>query len=155
MFSTLFAQTTRNLRTTDTEPSGAMVLFGLVIVVLAVLSIIGMWKMFVKAGKPGWAALLPIYNTYILLQIAGKPAWWLLFLLLSFIPLLGFFIALGFSVVVGIEVAKRFGKSEAFGAILCGLLGIGYLIIGFGDARYEGNELDSGGPTAPATPPAA
>ncbi|MBX7127233.1 MAG: signal peptidase I, partial [Cyclobacteriaceae bacterium] len=60
----------------------------LIIVYCAVLLIIlaAYWKIFEKAGKPGWASLIPIYNIIVLVQIAGKPVWWVL---LMFIPLVG------------------------------------------------------------------
>lgn len=98
-------------------------------VVVAV--IVGGWKMFEKAGQPGWAILIPIYNAYIMLKIAGRPGWWLL---LCFIPLVNIAIA----IIVAIDVAKAFGQSAAFGFFLLFLLcGIGYLILGFGDYRYQ------------------
>lgn len=93
--------------------------------------IAGFWKVFAKAGKPGWAAIVPIYNIIVLLQIANKPLWWIL---LFFIPLVN--IVMG--VLVGIAVAKNFGKGEGFGIGL-GLLGfIFYPILGFSDAQYQG-----------------
>jgi hypothetical protein len=104
----------------------------------AILFIVGGWKVFQKAGQPGWAVLIPIYNAYILLKIAGRPGWWLLLL---FIPLVN--IAIG--VVVSIDVAKAFGQSALFGVILIFLLGgIGYLILGFGNYSYQGRALATG-----------
>ena len=97
---------------------------------LIVLVIAGFWKVFVKAGHPGWAAIVPIYNVYILLQIAGKPTWWLI---LFFIPFVNFIIA----ILVSIEVAKAFGKSTGFGVGLALLGFIFYPILGFGDAQYQ------------------
>jgi len=102
----------------------------LVFLAIAIVFIIGMWKVFEKAGQPGWAVLIPIYNAYVLLQIAGRPGWWLL---LFFIPLVNIVIAF----LVAIDVAKAFGQSTVFGVILLFLLGgIGYLVLGFGDYRY-------------------
>lgn len=101
-------------------------------VVLGLIAIVGMWKMFVKAGQPGWAVLIPIYNAYVLLKIVGRPGWWLL---LFFVPLVNIILAL----IVSIDVAKSFGQSAIFGVILVFLLGgIGYLILGFGNYRYLG-----------------
>lgn len=100
--------------------------------IFAILIIAGMWRMFVKAGKPGWAAIIPIYNIYVLLQIVGRPGWWLI---LFFIPFLNIIIAL----IVSIDLAKSFDKSAAWGIILLFIFNaIGYLILGFGDASYKG-----------------
>ena len=106
-------------------------LFFAVEIAIIVAIIAGFWKVFVKAGKPGWAAIIPIYNAIVLLEIAGKPLWWII---LFFIPIVNIVVA----VLVGISVAKKFGKSDAFGIGL-GLLGfIFFPILGFGDAQYQG-----------------
>lgn len=100
--------------------------------IFAVLTIIALWKVFTKAGRPGWAAIIPIYNAYILLKIAGRSGWWLLLLL---IPLVNLVVA----IVVSIDVAKAFGKSGVFGFFGLFVFSIiGYLILGFGGARYTG-----------------
>ncbi|MGA3024058.1 MAG: DUF5684 domain-containing protein [Bryobacteraceae bacterium] len=104
----------------------------LVLIAVAVVFIIGYWKVFVKAGQPGWAVLIPFYNAYVLLKIAGRPGWWLLLFL---IPLVNIVIAL----LVAIDIAKSFGQSPVFGVVLLFLLsGIGYLVLGFGNYRYIG-----------------
>lgn len=96
------------------------------------LVIIGGWKMFEKAGQPGWAILIPIYNFYIMLKIAGRPGWWLL---LCFLPLVNLVIV----IVVSIDLAKSFGQSALFGFFLLFLLaGIGHIILGLGNYRYLG-----------------
>jgi hypothetical protein len=104
---------------------------GLMAVSFVVLYIAGMWRVFSKAGQPGWAVLVPFYNNYILLKIGGMPGWWLLLLL---IPLVNI-------VILAIEanhVAKSFGKSGSFGFFLLFLFPIGYMILGFGNSRYLG-----------------
>src|SRR3954466_7738393 len=99
--------------------------------VIIVAIIAGFWKVFIKAGKPGWAAIVPIYNVIVLLQVAGKPLWWVV---LFFIPIVNIIMC----ILVGIAVAKSFGKSDLFGVGL-GLLGfVFYPILGFGDAQYQG-----------------
>lgn len=109
--------------------SGTMMLIFLAI---AAVFIVGAWKVFVKAGQPGWACIIPFYNIYILTQIAGRPAWWLL---LFFIPIVNLVPA----ILISIDIAKAFGQSAAFGVILLFLLGgIGYLVLGFGNYRYQG-----------------
>jgi hypothetical protein len=96
-----------------------------------VIAVAGMWMTFVKAGHPGWAAIIPIYNIYILLKIAERPIWWLI---LYFIP----FVNIVASIIVSIDVAKKFAKGTGFGIGLALLPIIFYLILGFGSARYQG-----------------
>ena len=97
-----------------------------------VFYVIAYWKVFVKAGMPGWASIIPFYNLYIMLKIAGKPGWWLL---LYFIPLVN--IAVG--IVVALNMAKVFGRSQMFGIFVLWLFSpIGYLILAFGNSQYVG-----------------
>jgi len=97
----------------------------------AVVLIVGLWKMFEKAGQPGWAVLIPLYNAYILLKVARRPGWWLL---LYLIPVVNIVIV----IIVAIDVARSFGRSAAFGFFLNFLLfGIGYAVLGFGSAQYQ------------------
>ena len=123
-------------------------LFGMLIVVafliFGILTIVGMWKTYKKAGQPGWAAIVPIYNMYIWLKIVGRPAWWLLLL---FVPVVSLIVSL----IMSLDLAKAFGKSSLFGAVGLWLFeGIGFLILGFGSAQYQGPEGGSG--AAPAAP---
>jgi len=105
----------------------------ILLIELAILIVVlaGIWKVFTKAGQPGWAALIPIYNVYILTKIVGKPAWWLFLL---FIPVVNIVI----SIILAIELAKAFGKGAGFGVGLAFLGIIFYPILGFGDATYQG-----------------
>ncbi|HYC70936.1 MAG TPA: DUF5684 domain-containing protein [Opitutaceae bacterium] len=103
----------------------------LIAVVLAVLVIAGVWKVFAKAGQPGWAVLIPIYNAYVLLKVAGRPGWWLVLLL---IPFVSFIVA----IVVAIDVARNFGRGAFFGLGLAFLGFVFYPMLGFGDAAYIG-----------------
>ncbi len=97
-----------------------------------VFAIVGMWKVYEKADQAGWASIIPFYNIYILLKIAGRPGWWLI---LFFIP----FVNIVTIAVVAVDVAKAFGKSTAFGIFGLWLFSaIGYMILGFGDATYKG-----------------
>ncbi len=112
---------------------GAIVglLFTLIWLAVMVLVIAGMWKTFVKAGKPGWACLIPIYNVIVLLEIAGKELWWII---LFFIPVVNFVIL----ILVSIAVAEKFGKGAGFGLGLAFLPMIFFPVLGFGDAQYQG-----------------
>ena len=69
----------------ESSGSGGM-LMPLLMVAIVAIFIAGMWRMFSKAGQPGWASIVPVYNLVVLLQIAGRPVWWLL---LFFIPFVG------------------------------------------------------------------
>lgn len=105
--------------------------FTLFMLAFAVLMIASMWKIFTKAGKPGWAAIVPIYNIVVLLEIVGKPVWWIILFL---IPIVSLVIA----IIVALELAKCFGKGAGFGI---GLVFLGFIfmpILAFGDARYQG-----------------
>jgi hypothetical protein len=123
-------------------PSPVSVIFGLLI---ALLLIVAMWKVFTKAGQPGWASIIPIYNIYIWCKIVGRPWWWILLML---IPFVNFIIC----IILCIDLAKSFGKGVGFGIGLA-LLGIIFFpILGFGSAQYQG---PSAGGSAPRTVPQA
>ncbi len=99
--------------------------------IFAILLIAALWKIFAKANEPGWASIIPIYNTYILLKIVGRPWWWLLLLL---IPFVNFIVG----IVVMLDLAKSFGKGTGFAVGLILLAPIFLLILGFGNDRYLG-----------------
>ncbi len=108
-------------------PVGILVVYG----VILVLMIASMWKIFSKAGKPGWAAIVPIYNIIVMLQIVGRPVWWIILLI---IPIVSFVI----SIILCFDLAKAFGKGGGFGVGLL-LLGIIFMpILAFGSATYQG-----------------
>lgn len=98
---------------------------------LIIVAIAGIWKTFSKAGKPGWASIIPIYNVVVLLEIVGKPIWWILLL---FIPFVNFLIA----ILIALDVARVFGRGAGFGLGIAFLPFIFYPILGFGSARYRG-----------------
>jgi hypothetical protein len=105
--------------------------FLIVCLALVAFMIAAWWKVFTKAGQPGWAAIVPIYNIVVLLQIVGRPIWWVL---LMFIPLVNFVIG----VIIHLDLAKSFGKGTGFGIGLLLLGPIFFPILGFGSARYVG-----------------
>ena len=104
---------------------------GLIFIIICALMIVSVWKVFTKAGKPGWACLIPIYNFIVLLEILNRPWWWMLLL---FVPILN----LGFAAVMCIDLAKAFGKKPEFGFGIFFLCFIFYPILAFGSARYVG-----------------
>lgn len=101
------------------------------ILIISIAAIAGMWKTFEKAGKPGWAAIIPIYNLIILLEIVGKPMIWILWLIIPCVNIV-------FSIWLQNLVSKSFGKSEGFTVGLILLPVIFWPILGFGDAKYLG-----------------
>jgi hypothetical protein len=112
------------------ENGGSVI--GLIIsLAFGLLLLVALWKIFSKAGRPGWISLIPIYNAYVLLKMASKPGWWLI---LFFVPFVNFVIAILF--VVGL--ARNFGKGGGFVVGLIFLPFIFYPILAFGDAQYSG-----------------
>jgi hypothetical protein len=110
----------------------ALIPMYIIVAAVTVFMLVSIWRVFSKAGRPGWAALIPIYNIYVTCKVARKPGWWTL---LFFIPLVNVVI----SIIVSIGIAKAFGKGGAFGFFGLFLFSIvGYPILAFGSARYTG-----------------
>jgi hypothetical protein len=105
-------------------------LFSLIFLAVMVFFIAAFWKIFTKAGQPGWAAIIPIYNMIVWLRIAGRPGWWIILLL---IPIVGFVIA----IVASIDFARKFGKGAGFAMGLVFLGFIFYPILAWGSAQYS------------------
>jgi len=108
-----------------------MKVFIVIYLAIVALMIVSIWKVFAKAGKPGWAAIIPIYNVIVLLEIVGKPWWWLLLML---IPIVNIVIL----IVVYHRLSVVFGHGVGFTLGLI-FLGIIFLpILAFGDSKYIG-----------------
>jgi ABC-type sulfate transport system permease subunit len=105
------------------------ILVVLIWLTLTVFVIVAMWKVYVKAGQPGWSSIIPIYNTLIMLRIVGRPWWWLLLL---FVPIVNLVIGL----IVTYNLAQVFGKGLGFMLGLLFLPFIFYPILAFGTATY-------------------
>jgi hypothetical protein len=114
---------------TGSSGGGIGVVGTLIYLVVLVAVIAGMWKVFVKAGKPGWACIVPIYNIIVLLEIAGRPIWWIVLL---FVPIANLIVL----ILVALDIAKAFGKGTGFGLGLAFLGFIFYPLLGFSDATY-------------------
>ncbi|MEO6260793.1 MAG: DUF5684 domain-containing protein [Thermoanaerobaculia bacterium] len=118
--------------TTTANPLALAMGAGMTVVWLAimVLVIAALWKIFVKAGEPGWAAIIPIYNFIVMIKIAGKPLWWIVLMLIPFV-----------NFVVGILIlaamARNFGKGTGFAIGMMFLPFIFYPILAWGDATYQ------------------
>jgi hypothetical protein len=120
-----------------------MLVFAIGIAIAAAV-IAGGWKIFTKAGQPGWAVLVPFYNILIMLRIVGRPDIWLLFCLIPGVNVI-------IQIIIVIDLAKSFGKDTLF-AIGMILLPVVFVpILGFGDARYLGPQFTaSRGAASPA-----
>jgi hypothetical protein len=106
-------------------------MFWLAWLVIMVVFIAAWWKVFSKAGVPGWTALIPIYNAYVFLKIVGRPGWWLLLFLVPFLNII-------IGVIIQVDLARSFGRGIGFALGLIFLSPIFILILGFSDIRYEG-----------------
>ena len=98
---------------------------------IIVLMIIALWKIFVKAGKPGWAAIIPIYNFIVLLEIVGKPTWWIILYLIPIVNII-------FLIWTINLLSLSFGKDVGF---TIGMLLLSFIfipVLGFGNAEYKG-----------------
>jgi hypothetical protein len=130
-----------NLSLAAFGPIQLLILTMLIFLPLLVFTVIAQWKIYEKAGKPGWASIVPVYNVIVLLEIIKKPIWWIA---LIFIPLVNFIIV----IIIYIELAKVFSKDVGFTLGLIFLSPIFIMILGFGNAKYieeltlEDNSLD-------------
>ena len=97
---------------------------------IVVLVIAGIWKTFEKAGQPGWGSLIPIYNIYLMTQIAQKPGWWVI---MFFIPLVN----IVFAFMMYNEIAKKFGQGIGYTIGLFLLPFVFFPLLGFGEATYK------------------
>jgi hypothetical protein len=136
--------------------TGGLLLLVIVIAVLIlVVEIIGASKVFQKAGRPGWAVIIPFYSSWVLFEISGKPGWWMLTVFLSIIPIVGWIPYFVLFIIAMLELAKRFDKSTAFavfGLIL--FTAIGMPILGFSKSQYRvGPSAGNSGAGMPPMPP--
>jgi hypothetical protein len=108
-----------------------LAMFAIPALIVWLISVIGMWKMYEKAGKPGWASIIPIYNVIVWLEIIGKPVWWLVMLIIPCVNII-------FAIWMINLLAKSFGQTEGFTIGLLLLPFIFYPLLGFGNYRYVG-----------------
>ena len=106
-----------------------LIAIGITVLIFTIVNIVAFWRIFEKAGKPGWKSMIPVYNLVILFEILNKPWYWILFLM---IPGLHLFIPFWMIVLLG----ERFERDDLF---VMGLFLFGFIfipILGFGDAKY-------------------
>jgi hypothetical protein len=110
--------------------------FAFVIIAVAIVTAVGMWKAFEKAGQPGWAVLVPIYNIIVLLRVAGLPWYWVFAPFVAIIPILGWIAYIVWIVWVHHRISTRFGQGVGFTIGLTLLGPIFWMILGFGSSKY-------------------
>ncbi len=105
---------------------------GVVVVFLAIMvfAIVCHWKIYVKAGQPGWACIVPIYNIVVLLQIVNKPVWWIILMLIPIVNIVIFIIILH-------RLSLSFGKGGGFTLGLLLLNIIFFAILAFDKSEYK------------------
>jgi hypothetical protein len=109
----------------------AMGVFYAISLVFGIIAIVAGWKLYAKAGQPGWAVIVPIYNIIVFLKIVNRPVWWII---LMFIP----FVNIVILIILAIDLGKSFGKGGGWSFFLLIVLSIiGYLILAFGKAEYK------------------
>lgn len=122
---------TTTVVTTNNGPSTTMVVL---YTAITILIIVGVWKMFTKAGEAGWKSLIPFYNMYLIFRIAGRNGWWFLALFVPFVNIVVY-------IMLALDLAKHFGKSNVFGIFGLFLFPyVGYTMLGFGEAKYVGTK---------------
>ena len=130
------------------ETSGSMSVgaFFLWFAVFYAIAVIPFWVIFTKAGMPGWPALIPIYSTFVLLKVVGRPGWWLLLFLIPFLALVIYIILMN-------DLSKSFGHGVGFTLGLVFLSLIFFYVLAFGSSTYRGPAGASGGMAIPPPPP--
>ena len=116
---------------TTGSSGGASIISSVIFLAIIVFYIAAGWKILTKAGKPGWAAIIPIYSTIVLLQVARRPGWWFILLLIPFVNIVIAIIFLN-------DLSKVFGHGIGFTLGLLFLSFIFYPVLGFGGSKYIG-----------------
>ncbi len=117
---------------TSAAVAAGLIVYYVVFLAVMIVSLVGLWKVFVKAGKPGWGAIVPFYNTYCLFEMSFGTGW--LFLLIL-VPCVGQVMM----IIMWIKLAQAFGKGAGFGIGILFLPFIFLPMLGFGDAQFIGS----------------
>jgi len=116
---------------------GALLVPIIIFLAIIILMIVSFWKIYVKAGEPGWACIIPIYNIIVMLKIAGKPWWWLFLLCIPIVNII-------FAIMMYNGLSKNFGQGAGFtvGLILLGI--VFWPMLAFGDYQYNAIAVAAG-----------
>lgn len=117
---------------------GALMVYIVIILAIAIVQIIAMWKLFTKAGEKGWKSIIPIYNIVILFKISGLSPWLILVYLATIIPFIGWIALIALNAVLAYKIAKSFGKDGGWAVGIYFLAPIFYMILAFGSSQYVG-----------------
>lgn len=119
--------------------AGAFSGFFIIIGILSILILIAQWQMFKKAGRKPWEALIPVHSFIIEMELANIETYWCFLTIAAIIPVIGWIAPVILYFWKNIELSKAFGKGTGFGVLLTLLPFIGYPMLGFGNAEYQGN----------------
>lgn len=129
---TTSTSTSTSTGTMDPAFVGVMIAVYAVIMILTVILLIAQWKLFVKAGKPGWASIVPIYNFIVMLEIVGRPVWWFVLLLVPFVNIV-------IEIMLILDLAKAYGKSSGYGVLMLLFPYVMFPLLAFSkDTQYVG-----------------
>lgn len=135
---TTFAQDVTTYTLTSPQTGGADISGGLfsaaflfMYLILGVISVVSMWRIFTKAHQPGWAAVVPVYNLYILTQVAGRSGWWVVWLLIPGINIIA-------AIFLANDLAKSFGQGIGMAVLIILVSVIGLPTLAFGPYEYQG-----------------
>lgn len=117
---------------------GALMVWLIIILAIAIIQIIAMWKLFTKAGEKGWKSIIPIYNLVILFKISGLSPWLIFVYLAAIIPFIGWIAPIALNAVLAYKLAKSFGKDAGWAVGIYFLAPIFYMILAFGKSQYVG-----------------
>ena len=109
----------------------------IVYIAIMVFMIVTLWIVFKKAGQPGWAAIIPIFNFLVILRVASKPWWWVFSILLMIIPIAGIILFLVVWILICNGISKNFGQSTGFTVGLVLLSVVFIPILAFGDYQWK------------------
>ena len=128
-YSTTYADNSSDVAGAFAGLAALGVAFWIICMAFVVVQIVAMWKLFKKAGRPGWASIIPVYNYIVLIQVAEAPMWYLA---------LVFLVAPVGLLMTYIKVAEKFGKSAGFGVLIWFFPFVGLPILAFGKSQYLG-----------------
>lgn len=133
-------------QTNNGAVAGLLLFLFFIIFVAVVIAVVSMWKLFTKAGKPGWAAIVPIYNLMVMAEISGKPSWWGLLVLVPFANIV-------FSFWIMWLFVERFGKGPGFFIFYVLLPIVALPVLAFGKSQYQPPQFTAYSPFGPGGQP--